>query len=459
MEPVVSVAEMRAIDAEAQRAVPLEDLVERAGSAVAAEALHMMGGAYGRRVAVVVGKGNNGADGRVAAERLRRRGVRVALVDAADALDRLPAGLDLVIDAAYGTGFHGSYTAPATDAAVLAVDIPSGVDGDTGTAEGGGGSAVATVTFAALKPGLLFGAGAQRSGRVRVADIGLDCSGAAAWLVTDADVAAAPLGRSRESHKWRSALGVVAGAPGMMGAPGFSVRGAQRAGAGMVRLGVPGAGPGDLPVSEAVSTDLPADWAEFALEWVSHCRAVVVGPGLGRAETTRAAVRQLAARTGVPLLVDADGLHALGRDASKVLAGRKAPTVLTPHDGEFETLTGSAPGPDRLGAARGLAADCGAVVLLKGSTTVVADPEGRVLIAASGSSRLATAGTGDVLSGIIGAFLAGGIEPLLAAGLGAHVHGRAAARGRPVGLVAGDLPDLVSDVLGELTGPAHAGTP
>jgi len=337
------------------------------------------------------------------------------------------------------------------------VDIPSGVDGDTGTAEGEVGSAVATVTFAALKPGLLFGAGAQCSGRIRVVDIGLDCSRATAWLVTDADVAAATLGRGRESHKWRSALGVVAGAPGMMGAARFSVGGAQRAGAGMVRLGVPGAGPRDLPGSEAVSTDLPADWAESGLEWVSRCRAVVVGPGLGRAETTRAAVRQLAARIEVPLLVDADGLHALGRDVSKVLAKRKAPTVLTPHDGEFETLTGSVPGPDRLGAARRLAADCGAVVLLKGSTTVVAEPDGRVLIAASGSSRLATAGTGDVLSGVIGAFLAQGLEPLLAAALGAHVHGRAAARGRPVGLVAGDLPDLISDALGELTGPAPAG--
>ncbi|MHB1923664.1 MAG: NAD(P)H-hydrate dehydratase [Acidimicrobiales bacterium] len=449
---------MRAIDADAT--VALATLVDRAGSAVASEAIRLMGGAYGRRVAVVAGKGNNGADGRVAADRLRRRGARVALVDAADAPERLPGGLDLVIDAAYGTGFHGAYTAPATDAPVLAVDIPSGVDGDTGAAGGEGGSVAGTVTFAALKPGLLFGAGAERSGRITVADIGLDCSRANAGLVTDADVAAAPLGRGRESHKWRSALGVVAGAPGMMGAPGFSVRGAQRAGAGMVRLGVPGAGPRDLPVSEAVSTDLPADWADAALEWVSRCRAVVVGPGLGRAETTRAAVRQLAARIEVPLLIDADGLHALGRDVSKVLAGRKAPTVLTPHDGEFKTLTGSAPGPDRLAAARSLAARSGAVVLLKGSTTVVAGPDGRVLLAASGSSRLATAGTGDVLSGVIGAFLAQGLDPLPAAALGAHVHGRAAARGRPVGLVAGDLPDLVSDVLTDLTwGAPGPGTP
>jgi len=447
---------MRAIDADAQRTLALATLVDRAGSAVAAEALKLMGGAYARRVAVVAGKGNNGADGRVAADRLRRRGARVALVDAAAAPVRLPADLDLVIDAAYGTGFHGTYTAPMTDSPVLAVDIPSGVDGDTGAAEGGEGSAAATVTFAALKPGLLFGAGAERSGRVRVADIGLDCSRAAAWLVTDADVAIAPLGRTRESHKWRSALGVVAGGPGMMGAPGFCIGGAQRAGAGMIRLGVPGAGPRDLPVSEAVGTDLPADWPEAALEWVSRCRAVVVGPGLGRAETTRAAVRQLTARIEAPLLIDADGLHALGRDVAKVLAGRRAPTVLTPHDGEFETLTGSAPGPDRLGAARALAARSGAVVLLKGSTTVVAGPDGRVLLAASGSSRLATAGTGDVLSGVIGAFLAQGLDPLLAAALGAHVHGRAAARGRPVGLVAGDLPDLISEVLGDLTGAAPA---
>lgn len=451
MEPVVTVAEMRAVDADATEAV--EVLIGRAGNAVARAALAMMGGAYGRRVVVIAGKGNNGADGRVAADVLHRRGARVAVLDAADAPATLPANVDLVIDAAYGTGFRGEYRAPRTHAKVLAVDIPSGVHGDTGAAAAVAARADATVTFAALKPGLLLGEGPPRAGRVTVADIGLDCSRAGASLVGDEDVAGAGLIRDGDAHKWMSAVGVVSGAPGMMGAPSFVCRGAQRAGAGMVRLGVPGAAEvsTNLPAAEAVATGLPAqDWSSSALEWTSRCRALVLGPGLGRSETTTASVRALLAESALPAVVDADGLNALGTDASRVLAGRKGPTVLTPHDGEFRTLAGHSPGPDRMEAVRSLAAETGAVVLLKGSTTLVAEPGGGLYFCASGSSRLATAGSGDVLAGVIGAFLAQGLGAGLAAALGAHVHGRAAGRGRPVGLVASDLPELVSDVLGDL---------
>jgi ADP-dependent NAD(P)H-hydrate dehydratase / NAD(P)H-hydrate epimerase len=449
VDPVVTVAEMKAIDAGARE--PEEVLIQRAGRAVASAAVDLLGGSYGRRIVVVAGKGNNGADGRVAADVLRGRGARVDVVDAGDAPARLPPRLDLVIDAAYGTGFTGAYRAPVTDAPVLAVDIPSGVDGDTGVAAPGAVSALATVTFAALKPGLLLGDGPDRAGLVRLADIGLDCSRAGARLVTDSDVGRAGLGRGRGSHKWSSAVGVVAGAPGMMGAPSFVSRGAQRAGAGMVRLGVPGARAEDLPAAEAVVTELPAgDWSAAALEWTSRCGALVVGPGLGRSESTAAALRSLLAASPLPAVVDADALHALGTDAASILRGRKASTVLTPHDGEFRVLSGAEPGADRMAAVRDLAARTGATVLLKGSTTLVADPDGPLLFCTSGSARLATAGTGDVLSGVIGAFLAMDVPALSAAALGAHVHGRAAQRGRAVGLVASDLPDLVSDVLSEI---------
>lgn len=446
MKPVVTVAEMREVDADAQKETPVDVLIGRAGAAVASEALALMGGGYGRRVAVVAGPGHNGDDGRVAAARLQRRGVRVAVVDAAAAPESLPDQLDLVIDAAYGTGFRGSYRPPATQAPVLAVDIPSGIDGDTG--QGEAAPAVATVTFAAYKPGLLLGPGAEAAGRVVVADIGLDCGRARARLVEDRDVAEGVAARPRETHKWRSAVGVVAGSPGMMGAPSLCLKGAQRAGAGMVRLGVPGVRPEDLPAGEAVAAGLPGDgWAGPALEWTARCRAVVIGPGLGREAPTTAAVREVVAKAEVPLLVDADGLHALGREAAKLLRARRHPTVLTPHDGEFQVLTGAAPGPGRIDAVRKLARQAKAVVLLKGSTTVVSAPDGEVRIIDSGSPRLATAGSGDVLSGVIGALLAVGVAPLEAAALGAHVHGRAAQWGRPVGLVAGDLPELVSEVL------------
>ena len=455
MQPVVTVAEMRAIDAAAQRHTPVDTLIARAGAAAARAALGMLGGAYGRRVLVVAGRGHNGDDGRVAARHLAARGARVSVVDPGAA----PAGpFDLVVDAAFGTGFRGDYDAPHVAAPVLAVDIPSGVNGDTGEACGGAARAEATVTFAAWKPGLLLGRGAELAGSVTVADIGLDCSSAEAGLVGPEDVVARLPRRDRDWHKWRTAVGVVAGAPGMMGAPALCAAGALRAGAGMVRLGVPGAGPGDLPASEAVASALPGrDWAPAALAWVERCGALVGGRGLGREAGTVAAVRRLVQEAPVPLLVDADGLHALGRDAPEILRSRSAPTVLTPHAGEYRVLTGRPPDPDRLGAARDLAAATGAVVLLKGSTTVVAGPGGPVLLSASGSPRLATAGTGDVLSGVVGALLAAGVEARWAAALGAHVHGAAAARGRPVGLVAGDLPGLVSAVLSEAVADAPSG--
>jgi NAD(P)H-hydrate epimerase len=155
-------------------------------------------------------------------------------------------------------------------------------------------------------------------------------------------------------------------------------------------------------------------------------------------------VRRLVETAPVPVVIDADGLNALGDAAVEVLRSRRAPTVLTPHDGEYQRLAGAQPGPDRLGAARSLAGRTGAVVLLKGPATVVASPSGAALVATSGSSQLATAGTGDVLSGIVGAFLARGADPLRAAALAAHVHGRAASLGHRVGLVAGDLPELVA---------------
>ncbi|MGH9082543.1 MAG: NAD(P)H-hydrate dehydratase, partial [Acidimicrobiales bacterium] len=210
-------------------------------------------------------------------------------------------------------------------------------------------------------------------------------------------------------------------------------------------------GHGPWPI-EAVRLDVDRQgWAETVLAVLERCRALVVGPGLGRDETTQAEVRRVVSRSPVPVVVDADGLFALGDDPGPVVAGDR-PVVLTPHDGEYARLAGDDAGTDRIDAARRLAVRAGAVVLLKGSLTTVAAPGGRVLLAAVGTARLATAGTGDVLSGVIGAFLARGMAPLDAAALAAHVHGRAAGQGPAEGLVAGDVPPLVSACLSELAG-------
>ncbi len=334
------------------------------------------------------------------------------------------------------------------------MDIPSGVQGDTGEASGAPAPADRTVTFVALKPGLLQGDGARFAGRVTVADIGLPTGHARVALVDDGDVAALVPERARQGNKWSAAVLVVAGSPGMTGAAALSARAAYRAGAGMVRLGVPGLDLADSPASEAVSVALPAEgWAAAALDAAARCSAVVIGPGLGRAPGTAAEVARLVADSPVPVVVDADGLHALGRVGADGSLQARSRVVLTPHSGEYARLTGGDPGPDRIAAARALAAASGAVALLKGPTTAVAHPDGRVRLARSGTTALATAGTGDVLSGIIGALLARGVDPLEAAAVAAHVHGRAGARAHGEGTVAGDLPDLVAAVLASLRTP------
>ena len=571
MISVLTPDEMRAVDEAAPE--PVAILIERAGAAVARAAIEMLGGTYGRRVVVIAGKGNNGADGRAAAQRLARRGVRVTIVDAVAAPRRL-ARCDLVIDAAFGTGFRGTWVAPEVgDVAVLAVDIPSGVDGLTGVVDPSSQPlrATRTITFAALKPGLLFGQGPALAGIIDVADIGLSVDSASlCGLLTEADVAARLPRRRREAHKWASALLIIGGSPAMAGAPALVAAAAQRAGAGMVRVGIPG---GLIGVSEAVGVDLPAEqWSAVALAAADRVHAAVVGPGLGRSRSTLSDVRSLLGRLHCPVVLDADGLAALagpddtagsgdpnfgasggdvggeggrsaeghigdglntptigkaagirsettgraepstviaqrgagrstarvgfgaaGRDgrvdsgtilpghravldasarrrggplpdlgsdargpgaqrnltALQVLARRDAPTVLTPHDGEFGMITGHRPAADggRIGDALRLATATGAVVLLKGPTTVIADPDGSVTLVTEGDERLATAGTGDVLSGTIGALLANGLGPAEAAAVGAWLLGRAARLGPAVGLVAGDLPELIAQAI------------
>jgi hydroxyethylthiazole kinase-like uncharacterized protein yjeF len=233
----------------------------------------------------------------------------------------------------------------------------------------------------------------------------------------------------------------------MLGAADLASRSTLRAGAGTVRLGTPGGNPLDLPPGEVVVRRIPAmGWVADVLEDADRAEALLVGPGLGRTEGTADAVRELVEKYGKPLVLDADGLTLLaqGEGGVETLRARAdAGTVLTPHEGEFERLTGAAPGTDRVAEVRALAERSGATVLLKGATTVVAGPDGRVLLATAGGPQLATAGTGDVLAGIITAFLAMGLAPLEAAGLGAHVHGAVSKLGPSVGLVAGDLIELL----------------
>jgi ADP-dependent NAD(P)H-hydrate dehydratase / NAD(P)H-hydrate epimerase len=438
---IVTPGEMAEIDAAAPE--PVEVLIGRAGAAIARAARRLLGGSYGRTVNVIAGKGNNGADGRVAGDRLSATGVTVRVYDAASCPQTLPPS-DLVIDAAYGTGFRGEWVPPhVSGAPVLAVDIPSGVDGLTGIAVPDALTAVETVTFAALKPGLLVNDGKRLAGTVRVADIGLDVSSARAHAVERADVAGWLRPRPVDAHKWSQAVRIVGGSPGMTGAASLAATAAMRAGAGIVWLSIPGEDHPRAELVEVVGKPVPADgWATNVAAELDRFGALVVGPGLGLAPTTTADVAAVLAAASCPVVVDGDGLTALAASpggAASALRGRRGPTVLTPHDGEFARLAEGRPGADRFDAARRLAAATGTVVLLKGPTTLIAEPDGLVRAVTAGDQRLATAGTGDVLSGTIGALLAGGIAAFDAAAAGAWLHGTAATLQPATGVVAGDV--------------------
>jgi ADP-dependent NAD(P)H-hydrate dehydratase / NAD(P)H-hydrate epimerase len=505
VKPLVTPQEAVDLDRATQaRGIGADALMERAGRAVARASVDLLGGVYGRRAVVVCGKGNNGGDGLVAARHLARWGIAVAVhpIERPDdlrepsstnlrrlrtetdarirtfstrGLEREVARADVVVDAIFGTGFRGMpedewaeaiETVNGGDAPVVAVDIPSGVNGLTGSADGAAVRADLTVTFGAAKTGVVLLPGADLAGAVRVVDIGFpdDLVPATTGLTEPDDVAAVLPVRALDGHKKASGtLVIVAGSPGITGAVALMARAAMRAGAGYVFVAVPIS---ILPVvegklTETVFLSLPEtadgtvahDALDVVMRALSGAHALAIGPGLTTNDETRSVVRALVRESPVPLVVDADGLNAFAGDAGG-LADRKAEAVLTPHLGEYARLV-DAGADDRIAAARTLSARARAVALLKGSRTVVADPSGAVRVNPTGSPVLATAGTGDVLTGVIGGLLARGLEPFDAAWAGAYLHGVAgilAGRRFGEGTVAGDLPDLFPGAIERVSG-------
>jgi NAD(P)H-hydrate epimerase len=448
-EPLYTAAEMRAAE-ERYPGYPetTGELMERAGAAVATEVLRSYPDA--RRFAVICGVGANGGDGRIAARILREAGR-----DAVETDD--PSGAEVVIDALFGTGFRG---APRPEAAalierigasgapVVAVDLPSGVDASTGEVAGPAVEADVTVTFHASKVGLAVSPGRFHAGRVVVADIGLEPAPTAIVRATASILDRVPRRSERDTKFTAGSLLVVGGAPGTTGAAVLAATAALRADAGYVTLAVPSPclGIAETLVLEPVKRGF--EWAT-AVETLDadlgRASAVALGPGLGRSEEARALVRTLLERTALPVVVDADGLFALES------VGRPGPLVLTPHAGELARLLDESSewvSAHRLAAAGRCAERFDAVVLLKGPDTIVRAPDGRIIVCDSGPPSLATAGTGDVLTGVVGAFLAKGLDPVDAAVAAAVAHGRAArAVPRQAGLVASDVAAALPSVL------------
>jgi NAD(P)H-hydrate epimerase len=435
LEPLYTAAEMRA----AEQGYPgypetAPELMERAGAAVAHAALRAFPDA--QRFAVVCGGGSNGGDGRIAGRILREEGrdaVETTAVEQAD----------VVVDALFGTGFHG---VPRPDAAaliertnaagapVVAVDVPSGVDASTGQVAGEAVRASLTVTFHGPKVGLAVAPGLFHAGDVVVADIGLEPLETEHRQVTPEILSLVPRKRMEDDKYRAGSVLVVGGARGMTGAACLAAEAALRADAGYVAVAVPAH---SLPAVESrLLEPVKRTWAE-ARAAAERAGAVAIGPGLGRDDEAKRLRDELLDELELPLVLDADALHDLEPGAW----GPRA--VLTPHAGELARLLGCRSAwvdGQRLEAAQAVAERFGCVCLLKGAGTVVAAPGQGPLVCAPGPPALATAGTGDVLTGIVAAFLAKGIEPRLAAAAGATAHGLAAARiPYPAGVVASDL--------------------
>jgi hydroxyethylthiazole kinase-like uncharacterized protein yjeF len=455
VEPLYTAAEMRAAE-EGYPGYPdtVPELMERAGRAVADVVLEDFANA--RRITVVCGSGNNGGDGRVAARVLEDAGREVLIVESKPEDEEKDFGdPDLVVDALFGTGFEGAPRAGAArlieqmnnaEADVVAVDIPSGVDASTGEVSGAVVAAWTTVTFHGEKVGLVVTPGAFHAGEVDVADIGLEPVETEHARVTDEILELVPL-RAPEDNKYTAGhVVVVGGSPGLTGAPSLTAMAAMRADAGYVTVAAPRS---TLPVFElrlleAVKRPLPEDEesrltaasAETVLEIAGKAHAVALGPGLGRTDGTTELVRALLAGLELPVVVDADALFGLEP------GDWPAPRVLTPHEGELARLLDSESdwvAAHRLTAARRAVDRFGCIVVLKGEGTIVAAP-GEGMMVCPGFPSLATAGTGDVLTGIIAAFLAKGMEPRLAAAAAVTAQVRAALRApQQAGLVASDL--------------------
>jgi NAD(P)H-hydrate epimerase len=435
--------------------------MERAGGAAAVAALELFHDA--RRWTVVCGGGSNGGDGRVMAAHLDRAGREVRIVDAKAGETDLGEP-DVIVDALFGTGFSGE---PRPDAAALieringnaapvfAIDLPSGVDASTGEVAGAAVRADATVTFHGRKVGLEVAPGRFHAGAVRVADIGLEPMETEHRLVGLELLRLVPR-RGPEDNKYTSGhVLVVGGSRGLTGAPCLAAMAALRADAGYVTVAAPTS---TLPVLEqrlleAVKRPLPdedgmvtEDAAAAVIELAGKASALALGPGLGRGPGPQGLVRRVLAEAAVPAVVDADALFELEP------ADWPAPRVLTPHEGELGRLLGRPSkeiGAHRLAAVREAADRFRCVVLLKGADTLVAAPGRGVLVSSLGLPSLATAGTGDVLTGIVAAFLAKGMEPQHAAAAGAATQQRASVEApQRAGLVASDLIEALPRVLG-----------
>lgn len=511
---LITADEMKEIDrrASSEYMIPSIILMENAGLRTTEKIVELLGGVEGRHIVILVGRGNNGGDGLVIARHLLNAGAHVIVFMCAEAkqlsadaainyeiLTRIGGSIyplqhesdlqrfimallkaDMVVDALYGIGFKGSLGEFETKLAnfvnqsqslVLAVDIPSGLEADSGRVNGVAFKADHTVTFALPKQGMILGKDREYAGQLTVVDISipgalLKDERMKLQIITEEMVSPHFKPRARETHKgsYGHAL-VIGGSNGMSGAAVMTSWAALRCGAGLVTLALPDkimSAAGLVP--EIMSRGLPstpegtiaAEARPIIENLLGIASVCAIGPGMSRYEESNAVVRTVLEKAGIPLLIDADGINALQGDAD-LIKDRQVPIVITPHPGEMARLTGMSAEEiqsQRIETSRYYAGQWGVTIVLKGHNTVVAHPCGQVFVNLNGNPGMATAGSGDVLSGIIAGLIAQGLKPTDAAVAGVFLHGRAGDlaslhRGqRP--LVATDLIDRMGNVINEL---------
>ena len=495
--------QMAAIDREGIESlkIPVIDLMEKAGAGVAASAADFLGKAAGKKIAILCGKGNNGGDGLVCARLLFEQKAKVKVFLLAKKKDVKGAsaanlkkyrgpllewdgsakavmqfGPDLIIDALFGTGFTGELPAKVAELVglvnrqklpVLAVDVPSGFDADAERPRRDVFAATRTVTFAYPKAAQVFYPGREYIGQLQLVNIGLPPEAVKQKvelnLITPAEVVRWLPGRNPQGHKGTfGRVFLLAGSLGMTGAAAMAAEAVLRAGAGMVFLGT----------ATSLCTAIAAQLREVVIKSLPEIRkkrvialrslgeirlyakeadVVAVGPGMGQHFETIELVQRFAENLERPLVIDADGLNAVAKKP-EVLKDRKSPTILTPHTGELSRLL-KIPSDeiqaDRIGAAKRGAAELNSILLLKGMPTIIATPVGEVWISPTGNSGMATAGAGDVLTGLLSGLLAQGMEPLKAASAAAFLHGRAGDIAKEMlgvrSMIAGDILAELSD--------------
>jgi ADP-dependent NAD(P)H-hydrate dehydratase / NAD(P)H-hydrate epimerase len=509
---VVTAAQMQALDRRAitDGGVPSLSLMENAGSAVVAAMERTFGPVRGKAIAILCGKGNNGGDGFVVARLLKRRGARVVVftmvparelrgdpatmyrrfsavggktaVKVCPSAERLQNTLqdsDLIVDALFGTGLSAAITGPYRTAIetlnragrpVIAVDLPSGIEADTGTVLGVTVRATLTVTFGLPKLGLYLKAGIDHAGKVVVADIGIprrfvEEISSTISLITHEDAVSALPRRLPSSHKGTYGhAAIIAGSVGKTGAAALAARGALRVGAGLVTVATPSSVNDTLEAKllEAMTLPMPETKARTMarisldplLAFINARTAVAIGPGLSTHPETVELIQALVPRLEKPAVLDADALNALaGRSA--ILSECKIPPILTPHPGEMARLedhaTPQSINEDRLGTATRFAVQRRAIVVLKGARTILANPDGQVAICPTGNPGMATGGTGDVLTGMIVGLLAQRLHSWDAARAATFFHGLAgdlaAAERGMAGMTAGDLVERIPQAM------------